>query len=47
MPIMSGWAIVIRTCIIDDYIRLAVAQGIDTVLNLGAGLDTRPYGFWI
>ncbi len=42
-PMMSGWFIVIRTCIIDDYIRLAIAQGVDTVLNLGAGLDTRPY----
>jgi methyltransferase (TIGR00027 family) len=43
MPLMTGWTVVIRTCIIDDYIRLAVAQGVDTVLNLGAGLDTRPY----
>lgn len=40
---MNGWPVVIRTCIIDDYIRLAIAQGVDTVLNLGAGLDTRPY----
>ena len=40
---MTGWAVVIRTCIIDDYIRLALAEGVDTVLNLGAGLDTRPY----
>jgi methyltransferase (TIGR00027 family) len=38
-----GWSVVIRTCIIDDYIRTAVAEGVDTVLNLGAGLDTRPY----
>jgi methyltransferase (TIGR00027 family) len=40
---MTAWTVVIRTCIIDDYIRLAIAQGVDTVLNLGAGLDTRPY----
>ena len=40
---MKGWPVVIRTCVIDDYIRLAIAQGVDTVLNLGAGLDTRPY----
>ncbi|MGB7284704.1 MAG: SAM-dependent methyltransferase [Candidatus Acidiferrum sp.] len=40
---MTAWTVVIRTCIIDDYIQLAVAQGVDTVLNLGAGLDTRPY----
>ncbi len=39
----TGWAVVVRTCIIDDYIRGAIAEGCDTVLNLGAGLDTRPY----
>jgi methyltransferase (TIGR00027 family) len=43
MPLMTGWVVVIRTCIIDDYIRLALAEGIDGVVNLGAGLDTRPY----
>jgi methyltransferase (TIGR00027 family) len=40
---MTGWMIAIRTRIIDDFILEAVAQGTDTVLNLGAGLDTRPY----
>ena len=29
--------------IIDDLIEQAVAEGVDTILNLGAGLDTRPY----
>jgi methyltransferase (TIGR00027 family) len=43
MPQMTAWAVVIRTCIIDDFIRHALAQGVDTILNLGAGLDTRPY----
>jgi methyltransferase (TIGR00027 family) len=38
-----GWAVVMRTCIIDDFIRSAVGEGVDTILNLGAGLDTRPY----
>ena len=33
----------IRTRIIDDLIDEAVAGGVDLVLNLGAGLDTRPY----
>jgi methyltransferase (TIGR00027 family) len=32
-----------RTCIIDDFIRCAIAEGIDTIVNLGAGLDARPY----
>jgi methyltransferase (TIGR00027 family) len=38
-----GWSVVIRTCIIDGCIQSAVGEGVDTVLNLGAGLDTRPY----
>ncbi len=38
-----AWMIVVRTCIIDAYIRELIAEGVDTVLNLGAGLDTRPY----
>lgn len=40
---MVGWTVAIRTCIIDDYILAALRGGVDTVLNLGAGLDTRPY----
>jgi methyltransferase (TIGR00027 family) len=40
---MSRWMMAIRTRIIDDLIREAVAGGADLVLNLGAGLDTRPY----
>jgi methyltransferase (TIGR00027 family) len=45
MPVsfFTRQALAIRTCIIDDYIRFALAQGIDAVVNLGAGLDTRPY----
>lgn len=39
----GGFSVVIRTVIIDDFVRSAVADGVDTVLNLGAGLDTRPY----
>ncbi len=39
----TSWAIVMRTCLIDDYIRFAIDGGVDTVINLGAGLDTRPY----
>ncbi|MGB7496789.1 MAG: SAM-dependent methyltransferase [Candidatus Acidiferrum sp.] len=40
---MTEWTVAIRTCIIDEYIRTAISEGIDAVLNLGAGLDTRPY----
>jgi methyltransferase (TIGR00027 family) len=37
------WSVVVRTCIIDQMVANAIAQGVDTILNLGAGLDTRPY----
>jgi methyltransferase (TIGR00027 family) len=40
---ISHWMMAIRTRIIDDLIREAAADGVDLVLNLGAGLDTRPY----
>ncbi len=39
----SGWWLVARTKIIDDAIAAAIAGGCDRVLNLAAGLDTRPY----
>jgi methyltransferase (TIGR00027 family) len=39
----TSWTVAIRTCIIDAYILELVPTGIDTVINLGAGLDTRPY----
>ncbi|MEQ1915004.1 MAG: SAM-dependent methyltransferase [Sideroxydans sp.] len=40
---MGGWTVIIRTCIIDALIQQAITQGVGTILNLGAGLDTRPY----
>lgn len=39
----SGWWLVARTKLIDDAIAAAIANGCDRVLNLAAGLDTRPY----
>jgi methyltransferase (TIGR00027 family) len=39
----TAWSVVIRTVIIDRFINKLLNEGIDTVLNLGAGLDTRPY----
>src|SRR5271156_5600798 len=38
-----GWPIVTRTYVIDQMIQAHIAQGGDTVINLAAGLDTRPY----
>jgi methyltransferase (TIGR00027 family) len=43
MSFWTQWTVVMRTVIIDDFIKQAIANGADTVLNLGAGLDTRPY----
>ena len=43
MTSRSGWWLVARTKIIDDAIAEAIAGGCDRVLNLAAGLDTRPY----
>ena len=39
----SGWWMVARTKLIDDLLDLALADGCDRVVNLAAGLDTRPY----
>jgi len=39
----NGWWLVARTKVIDDAIMAAIGEGCDRVLNLAAGLDTRPY----
>ncbi|WP_405485788.1 class I SAM-dependent methyltransferase [Nocardia sp. NBC_00511] len=39
----DDWFLVTRTKLIDDQVAEAVAAGCDLVLNLGAGLDARPY----
>jgi methyltransferase (TIGR00027 family) len=39
----DSWPVVSRTKLIDDFIIDAIGQGCDRVLNLAAGLDTRPY----
>jgi methyltransferase (TIGR00027 family) len=39
----AAWGMVIRTSAIDRLIVEALSLGVDTVLNLGAGFDTRPY----
>lgn len=38
-----SWSWVTRTYLYDSIIRKRVAQGADVVVNLAAGLDTRPY----
>lgn len=37
------WMTVVRTVVIDRFLDDAITGGVDTVVNLGAGLDTRPY----
>lgn len=40
----SSWWLVVRTKVLDDWILdLTQSKKVDTVLNLAAGLDTRPY----
>ena len=39
----SAWITAVRTKVFDEIILRAVDGGVDTVLNLAAGLDTRPY----
>jgi methyltransferase (TIGR00027 family) len=34
---------IVRTCLFDAFILETISHSIDTVVNLGAGLDTRPY----
>jgi len=47
IPHAPVWAlaasVALRTKIIDEFIAFAINGGIDTVFNLGAGLDTRQY----
>jgi methyltransferase (TIGR00027 family) len=41
--IRRGWSIVTRTKLIDDLVMDTIRAGCDRVLNLAAGMDTRPY----
>jgi methyltransferase (TIGR00027 family) len=38
-----AWPMIVRTAVMDEVILGTIAQGVDTVLNLAAGLDARPY----
>lgn len=40
----SAWALIVRTAVLDEIIRARVSGGgVDLVVNLAAGLDTRPW----
>jgi methyltransferase (TIGR00027 family) len=38
-----AWSFVARTVVVDRHVAERVQQGADMVVNLAAGLDTRPY----
>ena len=40
---MGEWPMVARTLLFDAFVTSEVARGADMVVNLAAGLDTRPY----
>src|SRR5262245_20892169 len=39
----GSWAAAVRTRLMDQMLLREVRRGADLVLNLGAGLDARPY----
>lgn len=39
----NEWAFIVRTHLFDTFIMQQVARGADLVINLAAGLDSRPY----
>ena len=39
----NAWSFLARTYLFDQFIVAAVRGGVDLVVNLAAGLDTRPY----
>ncbi|HEY6894655.1 MAG TPA: SAM-dependent methyltransferase [Rhodanobacteraceae bacterium] len=39
----TQWSFVARTYLFDRYVARLVAAGVDTIVNLAAGLDARPY----
>ena len=39
----AAWAMIVRTAVMDEIIRQCIAEGADTIVNLAAGLDARPW----
>jgi len=40
----QSWAMIVRTALLDDMLlRVVASEHVDLVVNLAAGLDTRPY----
>lgn len=43
MHLKHSWSWVMRTYVFDEYITRELGRGVDTIVNLAAGLDARPY----
>ncbi|HEX7371020.1 MAG TPA: SAM-dependent methyltransferase, partial [Rhodanobacteraceae bacterium] len=41
--VATAWPMIVRTAVMDEIILRCIDAGAATVLNLAAGLDTRPY----
>src|SRR5687767_13956543 len=40
----AGWSMIVRTAVIDEFVTKTVREkNVDVVVNVAAGLDTRPY----
>ncbi|HXN52391.1 MAG TPA: SAM-dependent methyltransferase [Candidatus Acidoferrum sp.] len=39
----NAWSMITRTYLIDEFIKAELQRGADMVINLAAGLDSRPY----
>jgi len=39
----AAWGFVARTVVIDRFVTQCIGEGAQLVVNLAAGLDTRPY----
>jgi methyltransferase (TIGR00027 family) len=39
----NAWSFIARTYLFDRFVTRLVSHGVDLVVNLAAGLDTRPY----
>jgi methyltransferase (TIGR00027 family) len=39
----NAWSMITRTYLIDEFVKAEVQRGADMVINLAAGLDSRPY----
>jgi methyltransferase (TIGR00027 family) len=43
LGVNNDWSMIARTYVIDQFVSTQAREGVDMVLNLAAGLDSRPY----